>query len=216
MIMDTEKSMQWFVMPPGVTDSMALPARYWYTLAEVQCFRSFNVVHHGNWFAPVRWRLGIRKQHQNGVVSPFLQLCQKLTIQVVKRDRTDHRCWTLCWKSGAWAKVQHWNWHKPNGKNMEDSGVCVRTIIWQPSATATFRSWTTLVVGIRTPFMIHLTFWWGEWKNIADFVNGFKMTTNLQSSNSKIHTLVQGVIVSNLCHTFALDLPPVTVASEGL
>ena len=56
---------------------------------EVQCFRSFNVVHHGNWFALVRWRLGIRKQHQNGVVSPFLQLCQKLTIQVVKRDRTD-------------------------------------------------------------------------------------------------------------------------------
>lgn len=126
-----------------------LPARYWYTLAEVQCFRSFNVVHHGNWFAPVRWRLGIRKQHQNGVVSPFLQLCQKLTIQVVKRDRTDVKMLNVVLKKWRLGQGTTLKLAQTKRKNMEDSGVCVRTIIWQPLATATFRSWTTLVVGIR-------------------------------------------------------------------
>lgn len=151
----------WFVMPPGVTDSMMckckydllmtcflpLPARYWYTLAEVQCFRSFNVVHHGNWFAPVRWRLGIRKQHQNGVVSPFLQLCQRLTIQVVKRDRTDVKMLNAVLKSGTWAKVQQWNWHKPNGKTWKILGF-----VWGQS----FGSLQQL------PHFAHGLLWWLE------------------------------------------------------
>ena len=35
----------------------------------------------------------------------------------------------------------------------------------------------------------------------------------LDPPNSKIHTLVQGVIVSDLCHTYTLDLPPTQSAS---
>lgn len=159
-----------------MTYFLPLPARYT-TLAEVQCSRSFSVVHHGNWFAPVRWRLGIRKQHQNGVVSPFLQLCQKLTIQAVKRDRTDHRCWTLCWKSGAWDKVQHWILLvKTNGKTCKIPGLCEDNHLaafsnchislmdysggWNQESVSWF--WFSIIGS----FMIHLTFWGGPRKTL--------------------------------------------------
>ena len=82
----------------------------------------FNVVHHGNWFAPVRWRLGIRKQHQNGVVSPFLQLCQRLTIQAVKRDRTDVKMLHVVLKKWRLGQGTTLKLSQTKRKNMEDSG----------------------------------------------------------------------------------------------